>query len=188
MHGGAARRGARAVVAPDVEEYGRARTIDGASVARHIRVVMDEQLDAVGVVIETHPLLFLPCCASWVLETYVAVVELGVGSIAYPDVCGTDSYVLHAACAGDGLCMRRVEATEGEDACGRAPVSLDFCTRCAWVDVETMPPDEPRLAESPRVGPEDAYPLTLGIALEKGELDMGGIPPIGDANDGLLVV
>ena len=53
------------------------------------------------------------------------------------------------------------------------------------VAVHAKPPDAAVAAESAGEGAQHALPFAGGVFLHHGERDMGGIPAIGDADDGL---
>lgn len=183
VQGGTSGGGRGSVVAPDVEEDGGACADDGGG-----RVVADEEFDAVSVVILAHALAQFPLGACRVVEAHVAVVELGVGGVAYPKVCRAYLDIGNAGVAAHGFFVRNPEPAEGEDACRGAPIAFALDGGMSGIAVQSQSPYQAFATELTAVGPQYTNPLACGIFLNEREGDVGAVPAFGDAENGLRAV
>lgn len=183
VHSGTSGSRRRSVVTPDVEEDGGAGTDDGLGC-----VVTDEEFDAVSVVILSHALAQFPLGACRVVEPHMAVVEFGVGGVAYPKVCRAYLDIGNAGVAAHGFFVRNPEPAEGEDACRGAPITFALDGGMPGIAVQSQSPYQSFATELTAVGPQYTNPLAGGIFLNEREGDVGAVPAFGDAENGLRAV
>ena len=167
-----------------MKEDGGAGAGDGAS-GRFIGVVADEEFEAVVVVVELHLLLEFPGSAGRTFEDDVPVVVRG-GGVVYPEVGGGDAAIGEAAVFVGGA-HGTVGVAEEEDSGGGAEVSFFFSGLPVSGHGEAESPDGAVFAKAAGEWAFDEGPLAAAF-FEEAELDMGVVPAVGGADDGLAAV
>ncbi len=167
-----------------MEEDGGAGAGDGTA-GCFVGVVADEEFEAMVVVVEFHLLLEFPRGGGGVFEDDVPVVG-GGGGVIDPEVGGGDAAVGEATVfvwGADGA----VGVAEEEDSGGGAEVSFFFDALSFAGGGEAESPDGAAFAESAGEGAADELPLAVAF-FEEAELDVGAVPAVGGADDGLGAV
>lgn len=162
IHSGATGGRCGAISAPDMKENGGT-----GPDFRGFRIVADEQLDAVGIVVLAHLFLLFPSGTGRVVQSDVAIIQVGVGRVAYPQICraylnvGNTGVVLHGLFVGDP------QATQTEYAGGGAKVALALNCCQPRITVQAQPPHQTVATKSSLPRSQHAHPLTMGIFLNK---------------------